>query len=262
MSRSKLPLGTASLEEMVAYSDLLLQSATFPDYPGAHNGLQFENSGVVTRVAAAVDGSFSVIRKAAAQGARLLIVHHGLFWGKTVPWTGRRAELLRFLIQADLAVYSQHLPLDAHAEFGNAARLARLLGWDRTEPFFECQGSFVGLKTHLHEPMGREVLAAQLGGVLGHAPLLIPGGPESCRRIGLCTGGAGAELARAAEAGIDTFITGEGPHWSYSLAEDLGLNVLYGGHYATEVFGVQALAEHLAQRFEVPWSFIDHPTGL
>lgn len=262
MSLSKLPTGTASLEEIVTYADLVMQSSSFQDYPGAYNGLQFENSGLVTKIAAAVDGSFTTIRKAAAEGARLLIVHHGLFWGNTVPWTGRRAEMLRFLIQADLAVYSQHLPLDAHADFGNASRLAQALGFDRTEPFFECQGSFVGVKTHLREPVTREAMASNLARVLGHPPILVPGGRPDCHRIGICTGSGGSELAKAAASGVDTFITGEGPHWSYALAEDLGINVFYGGHYATETFGVKALTEHLAQRFEVPWTFIDHPTGL
>ena len=91
---------------------------------------------------------------------------------------------------------------------------------------------------------------------------MIPGGPAVCRRIGVVTGGAGGDLKAAAVAGVDTFITGEGPHWTYALAEELGINVLYGGHYATETFGVKALAEHLSNRFRVTWTFLDHPTGL
>jgi putative NIF3 family GTP cyclohydrolase 1 type 2 len=93
-------------------------------------------------------------------------------------------------------------------------------------------------------------------------PLVIPGGPELCRRIGVVTGGAGSELKKAAAEGVDTFVTGEGPHWTYGLAEELGVNVLYGGHYATETFGVKALADHLSKRFTLPWAFIDRPTGL
>jgi putative NIF3 family GTP cyclohydrolase 1 type 2 len=98
--------------------------------------------------------------------------------------------------------------------------------------------------------------------VLGCEPRLIPGGPAICRRIGVVTGGAGGELKQAAQEGVDTFITGEGPHWTYALAEELGLNVFYGGHYATETFGVKALAAHLSRRFKIPWTFLDHPTGL
>jgi putative NIF3 family GTP cyclohydrolase 1 type 2 len=91
---------------------------------------------------------------------------------------------------------------------------------------------------------------------------VIPAGPPVCRRIGVVSGGAGDDLQKAAAEGVDTFVTGEGQHWTYALAEDLGLNVLYGGHYATETFGVKALAAHLSARFKVPWTFLDHPTGL
>jgi putative NIF3 family GTP cyclohydrolase 1 type 2 len=105
-------------------------------------------------------------------------------------------------------------------------------------------------------------LAQRLKKATGVAPQIIPGGPEICRRIGVVTGGAGGELQMAADAGVDTFITGEGPHWTYALAEELGVNVLYGGHYATETFGVKALAADLARKFKLPWTFLDHPTGL
>ena len=110
--------------------------------------------------------------------------------------------------------------------------------------------------------MGREELSDRLEKVLGSKPHLSPGGPASIKRIGVVTGGAGGEIARAAGEGIDTFITGEGPHHSYTAAEELGVNLFYGGHYATETFGVKALAAHIAKRFRVPWEFIDHPTGL
>ena len=105
-------------------------------------------------------------------------------------------------------------------------------------------------------------LAGRLARATGAKPRAIPGGPETCRRIGVVTGGAGGELKLAAAEGVDTFVTGEGPHWTYALAEELGLNVLYGGHYATETFGVKALAAQLSRRFKVPWTFLDHPTGL
>ena len=110
--------------------------------------------------------------------------------------------------------------------------------------------------------MARTELLHRLESATGTLPRLIPGGPEVCRQIGVVTGGAGGELKLAAAAGVDTFITGEGPHWTYALAEELGVNVLYGGHYATETFGVKALAAELSRKFHVPWSFLDHPTGL
>lgn len=253
---------SAFLAEIVRHCEQRLNPASFTDYDGAVNGLQFENRGSVTRIAAAVDGTLAVAKKAVAAGADLLLVHHGLFWGKTVPWTGRRAELLRLLVDHNLAVYSQHLPLDGHPVLGNAAQLGGALGFRRLKPFFEHKCATLGVQTALVKPIPRDELAARLGQVLGSAPKLLPGGGQMCRRIGICTGGAGSELMQAKAEGVDTFITGEGPHWTYALAEEAGVNVFYGGHYATETWGVKALAAELSRKFRVPWVFVDHPTGL
>ncbi len=253
---------SVALHDLVRHCEARLRPETFSDYDGAVNGLQFENRGRVTRIAAAVDGTLAVARKAVAAGADLLLVHHGLFWQRTVPWTGRNAELLRLLVERDLAVYSQHLPLDGHAELGNAAQLARALGFGRLRPFFDHKGAWLGVQSTLPRAVTREALQHRLAEVLGGPVRTLPGGPERCRRIGICTGGAGAELAQARREGVDTFITGEGPHWTYALAEAAGLNVFYGGHYATETWGVRALAAELGAHFGIPWCFVDHPTGL
>jgi dinuclear metal center YbgI/SA1388 family protein len=253
-------MASASLASIVSYCDRLLRIEHIQDYSGAVNGLQVENGGRVHRLAAAVDGSLSTVRQAREAGADLLLVHHGLFWSPAYPWTGRRRALLQCLVDGDLAVYSSHLPLDMHPRLGNNAGLCAALGWTKTRPFFLSKDQRVGLRTVA--AVKREVLSRRLAKVLGIDPVLLPGGPAVCRRIGVVTGGAGAELAVAAAEGVDTFITGEGPHWTYALAEDLGVNVFYGGHYATETFGVKALAAHLARRFRLPWTFLDHPTGL
>lgn len=251
--------GTALLK-LVEYADRTLKTAEFTDYPGAVNGLQVQNSGRVTRIAAAVDASLTTIRMAIAERADLLVVHHGLFWSPSHPWTGRRYELIRTLIEADLAVYSSHLPLDAHPTLGNNALLARALGLRELKPFFFDKGRSLGMRGIMS--VDRADLQRRLERATGAASKLIPGGPQKCRRIGVVTGGAGAEMKIAAAEGVDTFVTGEGPHWTYALAEDFGINVLYGGHYATETFGVKALAANLSKKFRVPWSFLDHPTGL
>jgi putative NIF3 family GTP cyclohydrolase 1 type 2 len=128
------------------------------------------------------------------------------------------------------------------------------------KPFFFEKEQSIGLK--FSASMSRDDLKTRLEKALGGAVKMIPGGPEKIRKIGIVTGGAGDELKKAHAEGVDTFITGEGRHWTYALAEELGLNVFYGGHYATETFGVKALAEHLSKKFRVPWIFIDHPTGL
>jgi dinuclear metal center YbgI/SA1388 family protein len=251
---------TVSLTAIVRHCDRILRTARVGDYDRAVNGLQVENRGRVTRLAAAVDASLATVRLAAGAGADLLIVHHGLFWSPAHPWTGRKYELLRVLLENDLAVYSSHLPLDAHPRLGNNSRLCAALGLKPLRPFFISHGGRIGYQARTR--ITRTELARRLERVTGAAPRVIPGGGEICRRIGVVSGGAGEELVQAVAEGVDTFITGEGPHWTYALAEELGVNVLYGGHYATETFGVKALAEELSRRFHVPWTFVDHPTGL
>ena len=253
-------MAKAGLSEITRCCDRLLHTAAFLDYDGAFNGLQVANRGSVTRIAAAVDATLATTKLAVAVHADLLLVHHGLFWSPRHPWTGRNHELLRVLLESDLSVYSSHLPLDAHPELGNNAQLCAAVGLKPHKPFFECKGRPIGFKAKASMP--RAQLAKRLERVLGGPVKLAPGGPTVCRRIGIVTGGAGDELRQAADAGLDTFITGEGAHWTFALAEELGLNVFYGGHYATETFGVKALAAHLSRKFHVPWVFLDHPTGL
>jgi dinuclear metal center YbgI/SA1388 family protein len=250
----------ASLAAIVQHCDRILRTSKTGDYDGAVNGLQMANSGTVTRIAATVDASQATVKMAVAAGAGLLLVHHGLFWSKTHPWTGKKYDLLRLLVENNLAVYSSHLPLDAHPRLGNNARLAVELGLVGLKPFFVSHGQPIGFQSTGR--ITRIDLARRLAEVTGAPPIVIPGGPELCRRIGVVTGGAGGDLSQAAAEGVDTFITGEGPHWTFALAEELGLNVLYGGHYATETLGVKALAAEISKKFRVPWQFLDHPTGL
>lgn len=249
-----------SLLTLVDYCDRLLKTEQFTDWEGAVNGLQVENRVGVSRIAAAVDASLATIQLALNEQADLLLVHHGLFWNRSHPWTGKRYGMLRRLLDHDLAVYSSHLPLDAHPRLGNNARLCAALGLRNLKPFFFHKGQYLGFRSAPR--IRREELARRLRRVLGRPATLLPGGPLTCQTIGVVTGGAGNELKLAAQEGVDTFITGEGAHWTHGAAEELGLNVFYGGHYATETFGVKALAEHLSKRFRVPWVFVDHPSGL
>ena len=248
------------LQAIVKYCDRELRINEIVDYDDAHNGLQVENGGKAHRIAAAVDASLATIGKAADMGANLMIVHHGLFWNPQHPWTGKKRDLITALIENDMAIYSAHLPLDLHPRLGNNAGLCKALKLKRSKPFFEEKGTPIGLR--INTRIRRSVLATRLKTVLGASPVLLSGGPCECRKIGIVTGGAGSSLTRAAAEGIDTFITGEGPHWTGALAEELGINVFYGGHYATETFGVKALAAQLSKKFKLPWGFIDHPTGL
>ena len=248
------------LQKIVSHCDKILRTAAIGDYDGAVNGLQVENSGSVTRIAATVDATLATVKLAVAAKADLLIVHHGLFWSQSHPWTGKKFALMKLLVENNLAVYSSHLPLDAHPRLGNNAQLAAALGLKNLKPFFHSHGQDIGLQTR--QKISRAELAKKLERATGAKPKMIPGGKEICGRIGIVTGGAGGDLKTAAAAGVDTFITGEGPHWTFALAEELGLNVFYGGHYATETFGVKALAAELSKKFKLPWEFIDYPTGL
>jgi dinuclear metal center YbgI/SA1388 family protein len=248
------------LATIVAHLDRHLRHTAVADYPGAWNGLQVENSGEVRKVGAAVDAGTATIEKAVGKGIQLLLVHHGLFWAGVQPVTGATRHKIKTALDADMAIYSSHLPLDLHPQLGNSALLCRALGFTKCMPFFFAKGQYIGLKTKT--ALTRDELSRRLEKILGKRPHLSPGGPAKTAHIGVVTGGAGGEVAQAAAEGVDTFITGEGPQHSYVLAEDLGVNLFYGGHYATETFGVKALAAYVSRRFRIPWEFIDHPTGL
>jgi dinuclear metal center YbgI/SA1388 family protein len=251
--------GMVPLEKITSYLADYLSIREVSDYGQAFNGLQLENGGSVTRIAAAVDACEAVMCAAVEQEADLLLVHHGLFWN-TTPITGAMYRKVRRAIEGNLSVYSAHLPLDIHPKVGNNVLLAKALGLTGLKPFMPLKGQPAGLVGGCSVSL--DALHERLESVLGSPVHVCAGGPARPRRVGVVTGGAGSEVARAAAEGIDTFITGEGPHWSYTLAEELGVNLLYGGHYATETFGVKALAAHLSKRFKLPWLFIDHPTGL
>jgi len=248
------------LAELVSYLDGYLRVAEVPDAPHALNGLQVANHGTVSRVAAAVDLCDATVGMAAEQGADLLLVHHGLFWGGLQPLTGRTHRRVTGLITQNIALYSAHLPLDVHPDVGNNAVLARKLGVSLQGEFGEEYGIDIGRWGDID--LSRPAFQDRLAAVFGSTPRLMAFGPDHVRRVGIVTGAAGSMIAQAAAAGLDTFVTGEGAHHTFFDAEELRLNVFYAGHYATETVGVKALAEHLQARFHLPWSFLDHPTGL
>src|SRR5215510_3078938 len=250
----------ASLSNIVSYADRFLRVRDVGDWDNALNGLQIENSGRVTRIGAAVDASTRVLIEAAKRNIDFLIVHHGLFWPGLQPLRGALRRQLRLAFENDLALYSAHLPLDIHPRVGNNTQLVAALGLKSAQPFLEEKGQPVGLKIRASVP--RRELVRNLQKALNGPVKVFEFGPKQTRSIGIVTGAAGSEIYRVADEEIDTFITGEAPHWAAVAAEELGVNLLLGGHYATEVFGVKALAAHLSKRFRVPWDFIDRPTGL
>jgi dinuclear metal center YbgI/SA1388 family protein len=250
----------ASLSNIVTYADRFLRVRDVGDWDNALNGLQIENSGRVTRIGAAVDASTRVLTEVAKRNIDFLIVHHGLFWPGLQPVRGSLRRQLRIAFENDIALYSAHLPLDIHPRVGNNAQLVAALGLKSAQPLLEEKGHPVGLKMSVS--LQRSELVRKLEKALNGPVKLFDFGPKQTRAIGVVTGAAGSEIYRVADEGIDTFITGEAPHWAAVATEELGMNLLLAGHYATEVFGVKALAAHLSKRFRVPWEFIDYPTGL
>ena len=259
-------MSATTLASVVRHLDEALRIHDTPDYPGAVNGLQVENRGSVHRVAVAVDASIETIEGAISAGADLLVVHHGLFWSGVQPIRGRMYQRVRMLMDADVAVYSAHLPLDLHATLGNNPLLARALVLDPTEGFGRYQNITVGVMGN--SDVDTSELAARAGAIArseGGSLVTVGVTPgRRTRRWALVTGaGASSDTLReAAAAGADTLIVGEGPHHTAIEAAELGIAVLYAGHYATETLGVRALGEELERTFELPWSFIAAPTGL
>lgn len=255
-----------TLAEIAEHLDDLLRTADTPDYPSALNGVQVEHGDEIVKVAAAVDARERTIRGAIDAGANLLLVHHGLFWGGLQPLRGPMLRRVRALLDASLAIYSSHLPLDAHPELGNNVLLARELGLAPSGGFARYKTIDIGVMGDADLPTAQlieraDAFARHYGGSARHSPAA----PQRLtRRWGVCTGaGASREtLEEATARGIDTLIVGEGPHWTAIDADELGITIIYAGHYATETLGVRALADYVSRAYGVPWTFIDVPTGL
>lgn len=256
----------AKLKAIADRLDGLLRTGEIPDYPTAVNGIQLENRGDIRGIAVAVDCSQKTIEGTIAAGANLLIVHHGLFWGGVQPIRGALYERIHRLLAGDVAVYSSHLPLDAHPELGNNVLLAARLGLVPDGAFARFQGTAIGVRGEsallTSEIVARADAFAKRHGGRALATDFDPS--RTSRRWGICTGGgASADTLREAVAlGLDTLIVGEGPHWTAVDAPELGLAIIYAGHYATETLGVQALGQLVEREFNLPCRFIEAPTGL
>jgi len=251
--------------EIAAFADSLLRSAQIPDYPGSLNGLQVGTDADISGLAAAVDFSARAVRGARNAGANLLLVHHGAFWGQPLPLTGTRFSIMKELLSSSIGVYSSHLPLDSHPTIGNNVLLAKKLGLVPDSAFGHFNNYAIGVSGRSAGPVNDllkkvEAFSHEHGGSVRHSPF------QAGRSVGnwaVCSG-AGADastLREATDRGINTFIVGEGPHWTAVHAEEHDLILVYAGHYATETLGVQALAEALAAEFKIPWCFIPAPTG-
>lgn len=244
------------IHALAHYCDELLGSARFRDY--CPNGLQVEGRATVRRIAAAVTANQSVLDAALAWEADALLVHHGYFWrGEEAAVVGMKKRRLATLLGADISLLAYHLPLDAHPELGNNAQLARRLGLPPGEPLVPEDPTAVGNVANLDEPRRLDALCASLRSVTGREPLLIGEGSRSVSRVAWCTGAAQGYLDRAVAAGADVYLSGEISEPTVHAAREQGIAYIAAGHHATERYGVQALAAHLAGKHELEWTFID-----
>lgn len=249
-----------SRNELVAYLDEYLAVKGMKDW--GENGLQVEGAPQVRRLAFAVDASLASIQDAVQFDADMLIAHHGLFWGKPLRIVGAHRRRVKTLLDNECSLYASHLPLDRHSEVGNNAQLAALLDLPVVGEFGDTFGLPVGVVCAGERALSLDELVARFTTAVGEPALVLPGGEQPVRRVGIISGGAASEIAAAVAAGCDAYITGETSHSAYHDAAEQGIHVIFGGHYATETVGLKALARRLEERYGFPWTFVERPTGL
>lgn len=227
------------------------------------NGLQVDkDSPETSKIAFAVDACMESFRLAAEWGADVLFVHHGLFWGKDLRVIGSHRARLKYLFEKNLALYAAHLPLDVHPEIGNNAGMAKTLGLSEVTPFGIYKGIDVGVKGRFPAPVTIDTVETLLFGASPKPHTVLPFGKSSIETVGIVSGGAPYEAFQAIEQGLDLYITGEASHSVYHLCQEEGLNVIFGGHYRTETWGVRLLAERTREETGLLTRFFDVPTGL
>ncbi len=244
------------------YFRTFLEIDAFASCDSSLNGLQAENDGEIGKVAFAVDACLETFERAVACGANFLFVHHGLFWGKPIAFTGVHRRRVEFLLGHGLALYAAHLPLDQHPQLGNNAALAEMLGIAEPKPFGEYHGKMIGWMGALAEPLTIEQAAKRIEFLGRPAPTVLPFGTRENKTCAVVSGGAAYEALQAIEAGVDLYVSGEANHGMYHHALEGKLNMIAGGHYSTEVWGVRRVMAKLAADTGIETEFIDAPTGL
>ncbi|MEM7672395.1 MAG: Nif3-like dinuclear metal center hexameric protein [Verrucomicrobiota bacterium] len=237
------------------FCDALLKRSEFKDFKGAENGLQIENNGTISKVGAAVDGGLQPFKQAIEAGVDFLIVHHGIFWTPPVPLTGHNYQKIRLAMDNNLAVYGAHLPLDAHPEIGNNALLAKNLGLKTGRTFLNYEGQDIGIIAKVEDPFSDVLI--RLKKLFPQTYTAIEFGTENPQEIAILTGSGTSAIPALKANGVDTLITGELKQNHYNQAQEESLNLYPCGHYATETFGVCALAEMLSKKLGIPWTFIE-----
>ena len=250
---------TAKLD---AFFRNFLEIEGFASSDNSLNGIQIDNDGAaVKKIAFAVDAVMETFEQAAAINAEMLFVHHGLFWGVPLRIAGNLKSRIKFLLDQNICLYAVHLPLDQHPKLGNNACIAELLGLENIEPFGVYHGRKIGYKGTFAKPVTVDEAVKKIG-FMNRPPLgVFPFGKKDCTSAAVVSGGAAENAREAVEDGVDLFITGESSHSVYHDCLEGKLNMIAGGHYSTEVWGVQAVMRHCIEELGIDAEFIDVPTG-
>jgi dinuclear metal center YbgI/SA1388 family protein len=245
-----------SLATIVSFLDRELNIKAFAD--SSHNGLQVENSGKIARIGVGVDASLAFFEEAARHKAQMVICHHGLSWGDSLKRiSGLNYRRLKFLLDHDMALYACHLPLDAHPRLGNNAQIAKALGLRRLKPFGLYHGVSIGFCGSLPAAMPYAAFKSRVQRIMGNTVGTMDFGKRMVRTVAIVSGGGAEQIAEAGQKGMDVYLSGEPALLAYHLAQEHKINAIFSGHYATEVFGVKALARLLSSRFGLKTEFID-----
>ena len=252
----------AQLTSLVQYLDSLLETNRYAD--ASLNGLQVESTKqTIETVAFAVDAGLSVIESAIEQEASMLIVHHGIFWGKERAITGPLRDKIEKLLSSGCSLYTSHIPLDANVEVGNNYELGRFLGLDNLSPFFEYDGEFIGCSGVLEKPASLNYFIERLAKLEGAIePVILPFGKDEVKTVGILTGSGSIALEEILKQNLDLLVSGEPKHESYHTAKELGVNAIFAGHYATETIGPKALMKKMGEDFDIKTIFIHEGTGI
>jgi dinuclear metal center YbgI/SA1388 family protein len=252
-----------TVTDLDRYLRSILPLDEFTRIDSSRNGLQVDRRNqTVRRVAFAVDAAYDVFEAAAAWSADVLFVHHGLFWGREEVLTGPHYRRVAYMLEHDLALYAVHLPLDAHLSLGNNAGMAAELGLHEVEPFGLVKGTPIGVAGRFAEAVTVDHVVDTLFGDRYTPLAVLPFGPREIRSVGLISGGAPLEVDQAIDQGLDLYISGDANHIAYHRCREAGINAIFGGHYATEVWGVQRVAAKLAADTGLETTFLDIPTGM
>jgi dinuclear metal center YbgI/SA1388 family protein len=244
------------LDKIVEYLNGEMRIEEYPD--ASHNGLQVENSGRVKKICCGVDASLEFFASAQTLGADFLICHHGISWGDSLKRiTGLNYRRLAFLIHHDIALYACHIPLDAHAQLGNNALLFKALGLERRKLFGDYRGKPIGYYGSLPRSQKLSLFRKRIEKILATPVHSLEFGRDTVKTVGIVSGGGSDWIEEANRLNIDVFLTGETSLAGYNTAKDCGMNVIFGGHYATESFGVKALGAAVEKKFQVKSEFID-----